>query len=631
MANLDYYIDMANKVEEQNKSKIEMIHEIRRMLKCDYNNPKELEALPWIQDRKFISTAPADASDAATRSFAARAPNISLSPLSSADEEYARTERIETALKWEFDRMNATQQKQSPHWKVVKSAMQYCKVAIQVEYLPYTFKDIKQTDRIKHILRRSKFAWHVHEADTAWPIEGPYGLEAVVKKQKCSAQYFIDRYGKDNPGVKKLLEDLGGDKDKYGDRLNNKYTFADITDWDNRVQFAGSGDGEDGASYVFLNEKHKLPFINWIIIDNEDPILKSVVNAGLWDNANAINTIIFSKAIQMAADPTLLIQTTTGNLDNVSRDESNPSQPIVADLNARLQELKGHPLDQQMLQIKQMADSDMFRTSVAQVLASIETIGKQSTFSTVNAMLQAALTQLYLAQDAAQRAEQAAFINMLEWIDYTDIPYIAYRPVSKSMNGKNYKRGDEVVVTGKNYKGEDRPNVSVFDLEYIYLDVKLQPKAITDKQAEITNEINIKERLGGSAQQAFERLDLGDYDIEQSRRMEEDLVQAAIAAEAQRMQAQVQVETQKQIMALQAQMQQMIQAQQMQQQQQMQAQQAQQQAEMQNANGQQRGNGQFAGAQSFDVRGGGNPPTGGAPGRGREQIQGRAANGGQLA
>lgn len=634
MPNLDYYIDMAKKVRTANKGSNDMIKEIRRMLACDYENPTELQKLEWIGERKFVSTAPADAADAATRSFAARAPNISIQPLTSSLDEYARAERIESALKWEFQRMNKRLLKQSPHWKVVKSAMQFCKVCIQVEYLPFTFKDDKSI-RAKNLLRQSKFMWHVHDADTAWPVEGPYGQEAAVKIQKYSAEYLIALHGRDNKGVRKLLADIDEGDGDYGDRLKRKYTYYDITDWKNRVQFAGEN---DEATYVFMNEEHKMPFINWVIVDNEDPILKSVVNAGLWDNANAINTIIFSKAIQLAADPSMVIATTSGDLSGVSKDESNPSQPIVTDNNTRVTELRGRQIDQQMAQIKQMADSDIFRSSVAQVLASIETIGKQSTFSTVNAMLQAALTQLYLAQDAAERAEAMAFTKMLEWIDYTDIPYVAYRPISKSVGEKDYKKGQQILITGSNYEGDDQPNISVFDLDFLYLDVKLQPKSITDKQAEITNEINIHERLGGSKQQAFERLDLGDYSIEEARRNEETLLEAEIAAEAQRMQAQVQVDTQKQIMLLQTQITQMMQAQQMQQQ-----------AALAAANGgppsnggpptqaggnanlQARGNGQFAGAQGFDIRSGENPPAGAAPGRGREQLTGQTADGEVLA
>ena len=95
---LEYYAEMATEVVQKNRDKVELYLEIDRMMDCDYENPRELEALPWISGRKFVTTAPADAANAATRAFAARAPILSVSPLSEEPEEYERVERMETAL-----------------------------------------------------------------------------------------------------------------------------------------------------------------------------------------------------------------------------------------------------------------------------------------------------------------------------------------------------------------------------------------------------------------------------------------------------------------------------------------------------------------------------------------------------
>src|SRR3990167_5605844 len=412
---------------------------------------------------------------------------------------------METALEWEFKRANMIGKKPI-HWKIVESAMRYCKIALQVEYLPYALKGMEKDNRVKSILRNSNFNWYLHHPGTVHVLESQYGTEEVIKRGQYSPQELIYKFGKDNPGVRKMMADY--EKDDHAAMLDQSLVFTDIYTWDARVQFAAAGGNKDDsttADYEFRREEHSLPFIPWVVVDHEDPILKSVVDAGLWDNANAIRTIVFSKAITMAAEPRFWVQTATGDLQGVEQDPTNPNQPLVLPPGAQVGNFPPNQIDQQMANIQNMADSDVFRTSVAQVLSSVESIGAQSTFSTVNAMLQAALTQLVLAQTAAERAEQLAFKQCLEWIDYSEIPLVSYRPKTKTVGDNVHEAGQEITLTGQDYDGENE-NVTVFDVENLYLDVHLQPKAITDKQAEITNAINIHQNLGGSAEMLFDEL-----------------------------------------------------------------------------------------------------------------------------
>src|SRR3990172_7373679 len=118
---LEYYTGLVSEVFEDRgvMEQIARFEKIDKMLCCVYENPKELQALPWIKDRKFVTTAPADAANAATRAFASREPILSVQPLAANDAEYARVERIETALMWEFQRMNMVGKK-PVHWQVVR-------------------------------------------------------------------------------------------------------------------------------------------------------------------------------------------------------------------------------------------------------------------------------------------------------------------------------------------------------------------------------------------------------------------------------------------------------------------------------------------------------------------------------
>jgi len=617
MNKIDYYADLVKEVFDDSGvvAQVERFSKIDRMLNCDYDNPPELQKLSWIGNRKLVSTAPADASNAATRAFAARSPIINVKPLSIAPEEYERVERIETALDWELSRMNLKGQK-GVQWKIVESAMKYCKVAIQTEYLPYSLKGRDKDNYIKAVLKSSNFNLSVHHPGTVFSHDGPYGLpEFVVKKCQYPMSYLVAKYGEKNKGIMKMLASLDSDDD-LATQLKTKVWYFDVYTWNDRVQWASSS--EKGNEWEFLREEHKLPMIPWVVVDNQDPILKSVVDAELWENANAMRTITFSKAIDMAAHPDLWIKTVTGDLQGVSQDTTNPSQPLVTDSQTDVTQLRPPQIDQQLASVQQAAESEIFQSSVAQILASVQEIGKTATFSTVNAMLQAALTQLVLAQNTAERAFQMGLTQMFQWIDYTEIPMESYRSKNKSKNDKSYMMGEKIILIGaKQYEDTELIPGQVFvpfNADEMYIDVMLQPKSITDKQAEITNEINILDRMGGDRGSAYDRLGLGDYKQAEARRMEEDLVEATKQAEIKRITMQPDLEAQQMQMAQQQQMQQ-----------------EQMQQEMQVENERMAQQTAFEGSQGFDVRGGGNPPMGGAPGMGREQVTGETFTGEGLA
>lgn len=606
MRDMNYYSGLVKEVFDDGgvREQIERFHKIDQMLACDYENPAELKALSWIGDRKFVSSAPADAANAATRAFASRKPILSVQPLSDHPDEYARVERLESGLMWEFDRMNSVGKK-PVHWQVVESAMRYCKVALQTEYLPFTFKESEKTNRIKSILNAKKFNWIIHHPGTVFAMDGHYGVhEWVVKKSKYSVQYLIKKYGDKNNGVQKMINEFKDGEGNVG--MDDEVWFFDVTSWDDRIQWAARK--ENGADYEFFKGEHKTPFFPWVITDNEDPILKTVIDANLWENSNAIRTIVFSKAVDMAAHPELWISTPSGDLENVHIDNTNPSQPLVTDQTTKVQQLRPPQIDQQLEGVKQSADSEIFRSSVAQVLASAEQISSTQTFSTVNAMLQAALTQLVLAQNTAERAEQKAFEQMLQWVDYADIPLTLYRDKNKTTNEVSYKSGQEIMIRG--YKNEEIPEelankITEFDPEFLYLTVKLKSTSITDKQAEQTMAINMVDRLGASKELVYEEFGYGDYSLHEARRYLEDMTDAAKQADMQREMAQVEMEVQ-------------------------QAQQEQQLAAEKEALAS-RGEGQFSGAQGVDPRQGGVPPAANSPSGTREQLSGQSQGGQGLA
>lgn len=581
---LSYYADAAYEAIHNDDERDSIYAKIHEASIGWFENPVELKNLPWIQERKFVTTAPADALNAAIRTFASRLPSIEIQPLSDAPEEYDRVEQLESVIKWEFERMNRMGKK-SPHWKIVEYAMKYCAVAIETEYLPFVYQGKEKDPRVKEILRSRNFKWVVHDPTNVHVRESDDILEAVVNCDVLTAQQLVDRFGMDNPGIREMLASI--DKNDPHAMNTTYWSFYDYTDWNARVKWISNNGGattvnrDAPAGIELMRKERSISFLPWVFVDNEEPILKQMVEAGLWDNVNILRTMQFSKAVDMAAHPEYWIQTPDGTLRGVSIDQNNPNQPIVTGPGVQVNKMQPPMIDPQLSNMVATAEQEVFRTTVAQVLASVEKYAGTQNFSVVNAMLSAAIAQLALGQMAAERAETAALIQCFKWIEETAIPLVGFRAYTKS-EGK--ARGQEVSI---------KP--SDFDPDYLYLTVELKPATLMDKQTEINNAINKVERLGMSVKMAWDELGMENYELSEAQKADETLYLAHIQAKA------------KEIM-----MKPDLQAQMMQQQMAQGAQQT-----------------QFAGQQGMDTRGGGAPAT--MPGQGREQLTGQAASGQEVA
>jgi hypothetical protein len=419
-----------------------------------------------------------------------------------------------------------------------------------------------------------------------------------VNCEVLTLQALVDRFGRENPGIIEALESID---DKYdASELNQVfYSLYDYTDWDARVKWISRNDGgaymnrDAPAGIEIMRKERTTSFLPWVYVDNQEPLLKQMVDAGLWENVNILRTMQFSKAVDMAAHPEYWIQTPDGTLRNVTVDENNPNQPIVTGPGVNIQKLPPPNLDPQLSTMLQTAESEVFRTTVAQILASVEKYAGTQNFSVVNAMLSAAIAQLSLAQMCAERAETMAMIQNFKWIDETKIPMVGFRVYTK---GENKKRGQEISI-----KPDD------FDVNYLYLTVKLNPSSMMDKQTEVNNAINKVVRLGMSKKMAWDELGMENFELSESQVTEESLYQAMIQAKAKEIMMAPDLKAQ----AAQMQMQQAAQG-----------------AQQQGPPGPGGEQSQFSGRQGFANRGN---MTSTMPAQGREQLTGQAAEGSPVA
>lgn len=590
MRDLNYYAGAAREAIQNDNDRDIMYQKIHEAATSFFENPPELKALPWIQERKFVTTAPADALNAAIRTFASRMPTVEIQPLSDAPEEYDRVEQLEELMKWDFTRMNMLGMK-SPHWKVVEYAMKYCAVAIETSYLPYVYAGREKDPRIKEILRTRNFKWAVHDPSNIHVRESDDILECVVNCEVLSLQQLIDRFGADHPGVSEALMKMKSKDRKDAKTLATTYfSFYDYTDWNTRAMWIADNGGatnlnrEAPTGYEIMRKARKVSFLPWVFVDQKEPILKQMVEAGLWENVNILRTMQFSKTVDMTAHPEYWIQTPDGTLRGVQIDNTNPNQPIVTQPGVNINQLRPPMIDPQMMNMTQTAEQEVFRTTVAQILASVEKYAGTQNFSVVNAMLSAAVAQLSLAQMCAERAETMAMIQHFRWIEETEIPMVGFRTITK---GEGKERGKEISI-----KPGD------FDADYLYLSVKLNPSTVMDKQTEINNAINKVERLGMSRKMAWDELGMENFELSQEQTVEENLIMAYLQGKQKEILMQADLKMQ----------------------------QAQMQMQQQSQGADQT---QFAAQQGMDTRGGGQSAT--MPGQGREQLTGQAASGQEVA
>jgi hypothetical protein len=607
---LDYYAGFASEMLTNDEVRDSLFWDIKQAVECKFAVPSELQALTWIGNRKFASTAVADARNAATRTFAANLPNIQIAPLSEEPPEYERTERLEQIMTWEYERLNRSGTK-SPHWRIVEDAVTYHAVAFQTEYLPYKFKGVKKTPQIKAMLRSRNFNWIRHDPAVVHTRESANGVECVMKAASYTAQELVDEFGRENPGVREIIS-------KYDDpsvMMTTYYTLYDWMDWEYRCQWAEESGGSgtidrdpSGQGIVFRNEEHGLPFIPWVVVDNGDPLWKSVFTSGLWENLNVLRTLQFAKALDQVAHSTMVIQTPDGTLQRVWMDYSNPSQPIVTPLDGTtVQNFPPPQLDPQMSAILGQAESEIYQSTTSRILADVSRYADATAFSTVNAMLSAAVAQLALSQTTAEKALGEGVFQNFSWLDHADIPLVSYRQQTLDEARPELRRGAEMVV-----RKED------FDLEALYITAKLKPSTASDEQAQLNGAVVAVERLGMAKEMAWEKLGYTNYPLNVQKKAQETITEATIQAEAQRILMQPQLEAQQMQMQQQAEMQQ----------QQMAAQQ--QQVAPENMTGEMNGETGFETAQGFDNRGGGFAPQGASPGLGREQIMNETQTGQEM-
>lgn len=620
-------VDIATQMEKDGQDRRDRFQRIDDAMNCVFEPDEAIKNLPYIQGRHIALTDLADSRNAGTRTFSSLLPDVNISPVADNEGEYERVEKLEQAWKWEMERMNRPSNGQKGvHDKIVNSAITYHAVALQTEYLPFKLKKQKDDPRVKAILRRKNFNWTVHHPGMVESKQSDYGLEQVLYKGTFTAKQLVDNFGENNKGIVKMRDSFS--KLKPAELMRLRFTLYDYTDWEYRVQYISS-EGANAAQFELMNEKHGLPFINWVIVDYGDPLWGSVLDSGTWDNLQHMSLMRFSKAVAMGMRSDLVVETPDGKLSNVWIDYKNPNNPIVVPTGSKVTNLQSNDLDPAFE--SQYADirSDVSRSTVARVLQDT-TPYTNAPFASLNAAITTALGQLSPAKRIAEAVEAEAIFQGFQWVEFSEIPFIAYRNKSSDgYEGKTNQQGEALYLTGEEPPSQEEllamtpkelkleNQKTRFSTESMYISVELKTSNVEDEQAKLNTLILAKRELNMSQKEAYERMGWSDYEMNQRQRAHEVLFEAELQKEVQMKNLEVQGAAQQQQMMMQAQLQQQMNAG---------AQSPQGQVNQMNA-----GN-QYSNMQGMDLRNaGGMSAARMVPGETRESVTGKARDGGAIA
>jgi len=227
MKKIDYHVGLAVDAIKKDKARDELYSKIDLHRLGQWKPSPDMSNLPWISGKNFASTAPADALDAGARTFASLLPNISIAPLADNSNAYEEAEKQETILDWHLKRMNMWGGK-TTHWRIMESAMRYCAVAMETEYLPFKYKNEKKDKRLKSLLSGSAFRWTVHLPSTVHSFESKYGMECVTLEKESSFYDLVSEFGEDNPGTIELRDKLWTKRPNMGEMIAKRMKFVPL-------------------------------------------------------------------------------------------------------------------------------------------------------------------------------------------------------------------------------------------------------------------------------------------------------------------------------------------------------------------------------------------------------------------
>jgi hypothetical protein len=505
LGKLSYYQDLVSEDIRDDESRNANFRKVDDIYNCRWNLPTDLEKLPWT--RPIQNTAGHDAIEAASRTIATQLPFINVMPTNANQGEKERAERVEALLDWHFFQMNR-RGVERPLWQIGDSAVKYATVAFQVIYVPFEFKGQtgKQADAIR---RAGEVMFKVHNAQNVHARYGNYALDRVSLAQNMTARQVVGEFGKER--CAKLIAEIKsrGKPDDFDKLLERTWcTYFDLSDYDNRVQWVAFTDrdhiaeGGGGDKAIELRrEEHGLKFLPWVFRTQDHYLMKPVVDADMYDNQNVLESFRFSLLVSMVAKARSKSVTLDGQ--GVKVDYKDPGQQVPLRPGEEYEPIPPEPMDVNLQALVEAGRGDIRQATVATVLTTLEKVAFGAPFSTVNAIIQAAVASLVRVSDLVETSIQDGLYQALQWIEKSGLPSRGFRRKGKSLENPELMQGAQLLLKPTDFSTDD-----------LYITVKLNTDSSTDKQQRYNMAINAIGRLPVSARKAMEDngLDYNDAD-----------------------------------------------------------------------------------------------------------------------
>lgn len=540
MYKLEEYLNIADEMLQNDAARDDKFLRIDAMHNVDWEMPESWRQTEWI--RKYPSTKPADALDAAIRALSTKEPHLSVLPLLPNEETRAVFERIERGLMWVWRQMGRRGQF-NPTRAIVTSAIKYDEITAQLVHIPTHNKGMTALGHNRKMQSGyGDFSLIVHNPRNVHVQYSDLGFERVVLCKRMPYHKIIDFWGR-NAG--KLRESIEGDSHTALTDLADVY---DYMDGDVRCVWVGRG-----AEYVLMEPtEHGLGFIPWAcrvggsnledLTENQRrPMLNTLLSGDLWHTSNLFRSLMLSLTMARAAEPTIASETPTG--EGVDVDATEPIGQIKSRPGEKVTKLPPSEIGQSIQGMYQMLGGEM-ETSAGINLLQMNSAPSGMAFATYNAMMQAAMASINPHKQTAELAIADIFGLMVSWSKYSGKDLVSYDD-----RQRNVKDGVPTYGAQETIAAAEMPEYDDFCAT-----VKLTEYVPSDEMGKINGMTMLVQNLSYPVARALETLDVSDPKVALEEWGTEQRDKAAVMEEVKDIQFEAEMMRQRRQMQMQQEM-----------------------------------------------------------------------------
>lgn len=480
---------------EHDKQFIDDCYHYDNMYACKWELPPGLAKDAWT--RKRVSPEAKDIIKQGCNLFDTHNPKWDVLPLGPLDSDNA--ENKERWIEWQMARANTGTRK--PFRDILKSSMQYDRIAYQLDCLSYWHPnpDKKTRDRIA----QKHYCITVHHPGPIRYGNDGYGLLWVAKATVMSAHDVVEaweayRDSPKAPSVNAALGQINGWLDEDDDALCGYIDYQDaekrrVYYWKTSQEVLGELLPEEVE--VMFEGDNELGFINWVIMEGTaGSLLESIHRSGAWENQNLLDSLMDTTVIKRGYFPLFIHESSGGK--RMKADFSGQEGTIEVERGTEsVTPIPPPQIDPAIRELNDRNQVKMQQSSGLQSLSSIDAANVQ--FATIKAIFDMRMTELEPYKVNAEEALAQGAAMMFRWAEVVGAPISGYRRRA----GKEGKaRGAEIAL-----------NPGEFDPAILTIACKLLPNTPSDFQGMINSYGQIKAmNLSIPDEELIEHLDFGD-------------------------------------------------------------------------------------------------------------------------